>query len=150
MKLDTLGTGEVARACRVAPRTVCLWIDSGKLPGYKIPANGKQAAHRRVTRAALVEFMEKNEIPIDGLLELEQVKRDPDTPEQWQEAVDMAKSLLMVHSAKSYGLVAGGPNVNVERCEQLLRDGARIGFIPDDAAVQGWIDAMAARGEPGA
>jgi hypothetical protein len=36
----TLTTGQVARMCNVAPRTVSLWCDSGKLRGFRLPGKG--------------------------------------------------------------------------------------------------------------
>ena len=36
---DVLTTGEVARICKVAPRTVTKWFDSGQLRGYRIPGS---------------------------------------------------------------------------------------------------------------
>ena len=36
---EVLTTGEVARICRVAPRTVSKWFDTGKLRGYRIPGS---------------------------------------------------------------------------------------------------------------
>ena len=33
---DVLTTGEVAEICKVAPRTVSKWFDSGELEGYRI------------------------------------------------------------------------------------------------------------------
>src|SRR5262249_14744586 len=30
-------TGQVAKICKVAPRTVSKWFDSGRLRGYRIP-----------------------------------------------------------------------------------------------------------------
>ena len=35
---DVLTTGEVAKICNVASRTVSKWFDSGQLKGYRIPA----------------------------------------------------------------------------------------------------------------
>jgi excisionase family DNA binding protein len=52
-------TGQVAKICQVAPRTAGKWIDSGALPGYRIP--GSQ--DRRVTRAALLDFLAKHNMP---------------------------------------------------------------------------------------
>ena len=60
---DVLTTGEVARICKVAPRTVSKWFDSGRLEGYRIPGS----KDRRIPRAALLEFMEKHGIPLDGM-----------------------------------------------------------------------------------
>ena len=36
---DVLTTGEVAKICNVAPRTVSKWFDSGALTGYRIPGS---------------------------------------------------------------------------------------------------------------
>ena len=36
---DVLTTGEVAKICKVAPRTVTKWFDSGQLRGYRIPGS---------------------------------------------------------------------------------------------------------------
>ena len=34
---DVLTTGEVAKICNVAARTVSKWFDSGQIEGYRIP-----------------------------------------------------------------------------------------------------------------
>ncbi len=60
---DVLTTGEVARICHVAPRTVSKWFDSGKLRGYRIPGS----RDRRIPLAQLVAFMRVHGIPLDGL-----------------------------------------------------------------------------------
>ena len=58
-----LTTGEVARICHVAPRTVSKWFDSGRLRGYRIPGS----RDRRIPLAQLVAFMRAHGIPLDGL-----------------------------------------------------------------------------------
>ena len=60
---DVLTTGEVARVCRVAPRTVSKWFDTGKLRGYRIPGS----RDRRIPLQQLVAFMRAHDIPLDGL-----------------------------------------------------------------------------------
>lgn len=60
---DVLTTGEVARICSVAPRTVSKWFDSGQLHGYRIPGS----KDRRIPIAALVRFMKQHNIPMDAL-----------------------------------------------------------------------------------
>ena len=47
-------TGQVAKICKVAPRTVSKWFDSGRLRGYRIP--GSQ--DRRIPREHLIKFLE--------------------------------------------------------------------------------------------
>jgi hypothetical protein len=56
---------------------------------------------------------------------------DPETREQWQDAVDQAHFYLSLDDCKMYGLVTGGPIVNVERCREIIKKGAAIGILPD-------------------
>ena len=58
-----LTTGEVARICCVAPRTVSKWFDSGQLRGYRIPGS----KDRRIPIDQLVRFMRAHGIPLNGL-----------------------------------------------------------------------------------
>lgn len=60
---DILTTGEVAKICNVAPRTVSKWFDSGQLRGYRIPGS----KDRRIPLSSLVRFMKAHQIPLDGL-----------------------------------------------------------------------------------
>ena len=60
---DILTTGEVAKICNVAPRTVSKWFDSGQLRGYRIPGS----KDRRIPMASLIRFMKQHSIPLDGL-----------------------------------------------------------------------------------
>lgn len=60
---DILTTGEVAKICNVAPRTVSKWFDSGQLRGYRIPGS----KDRRIPLNALVRFMKAHHIPLDAL-----------------------------------------------------------------------------------
>ncbi|MCG3125600.1 MAG: hypothetical protein CHACPFDD_00425 [Phycisphaerae bacterium] len=58
-----LTTGQVARICRVAPRTVSKWFDRGQLQGYKIPGS----RDRRIPVKQLLQFMKEHGIPTDAL-----------------------------------------------------------------------------------
>lgn len=60
---DVLTTGEVAKICNVAPRTVSKWFDSGQLHGYRIPGS----KDRRIPVSTLIRFMKQHDIPTDGL-----------------------------------------------------------------------------------
>lgn len=60
---EVLTTGQVAKICRVAPRTVSKWFDTGQLRGYRIPGS----KDRRIPLAQLVRFMKAYGIPLDGL-----------------------------------------------------------------------------------
>lgn len=61
---DVLTTGEVAKICNVAPRTVSKWFDSGALPGYRIPGS----KDRRIPLNQLIKFMKSHGMPLDGLM----------------------------------------------------------------------------------
>lgn len=56
-------TGQAARLCHVAPRTVGKWFDSGLIGGYRIP--GSQ--DRRIDPQSLIRFMKLHGIPLGGL-----------------------------------------------------------------------------------
>ncbi|MDP6542718.1 MAG: helix-turn-helix domain-containing protein [Phycisphaerae bacterium] len=58
-----LTTGQVARICHVAARTVTKWFDTGKLRGYRIPGS----RDRRIPMDQLVAFMKENDMPTDAL-----------------------------------------------------------------------------------
>jgi excisionase family DNA binding protein len=58
-------TGQVAKICKVAPRTVSKWFDSGRLRGYRIP--GSQ--DRRIPREALIKFLKEYGMPLGELEE---------------------------------------------------------------------------------
>lgn len=70
--------------------------------------------------------------------------RDPETPEEWQTAVDTAHGLLAVHSARAYGLIAGGPIVDVDRCAEIIRRGADQGITPSVDAIENVAAALSA------
>lgn len=63
LEKDVLTTGEVAKICNVAPRTVSKWFDSGALKGYRIPGS----KDRRIPVSQLVRFMKEHGIPFDGV-----------------------------------------------------------------------------------
>jgi len=60
---DVLTTGQVAKICNVAPRTVSKWFDTGQLRGYRIPGS----KDRRIPLSQLMRFMRANGIPLNGL-----------------------------------------------------------------------------------
>src|SRR6185437_8564143 len=61
---DVLTTGEVAKICSVAPRTVSKWFDSGALNGYRIPGS----KDRRIPLNQLIRFMKQHGMPLNGLM----------------------------------------------------------------------------------
>jgi excisionase family DNA binding protein len=56
---NVLTTGDVAKICNVAPRTVSKWFDSGQLKGYRIPGS----KDRRIPVSELVRFMKVHNMP---------------------------------------------------------------------------------------
>ena len=60
---DVFTTGEVARICRVVPRTVSKWIDAGHLKGYRLPGSND----RRVPVVNLIRFLKERGMPLRGL-----------------------------------------------------------------------------------
>ena len=60
---NVLTTGDVAKICHVAPRTVSKWFDNGQLKGYRIPGS----KDRRIPMSELVRFMKVHNMPTSGL-----------------------------------------------------------------------------------
>ena len=56
---NVLTTGDVARICHVAPRTVSKWFDNGQLKGYRIPGS----KDRRIPLSELMRFMKVHNMP---------------------------------------------------------------------------------------
>jgi len=56
---NVLTTGDVARICHVAPRTVSKWFDNGQLRGYRIPGS----KDRRIPLNELIRFMKVHNMP---------------------------------------------------------------------------------------
>ena len=68
MKVFT--TGQVAKICKVAPRTVSKWFDSGRLKGYRIP--GSQ--DRRIPREYLIRFLKEHGVEVNMTLHFDNVQ----------------------------------------------------------------------------
>ncbi|MHC4572940.1 MAG: response regulator [Planctomycetota bacterium] len=60
---NVLTTGDVAKICNVAPRTVSKWFDSGQLKGYRIPGS----KDRRIPLNELIRFMKVHNMPTAAL-----------------------------------------------------------------------------------
>jgi len=60
---NVLTTGDVAKICNVAPRTVSKWFDTGQLKGYRIPGS----KDRRIPVSELVRFMKAHNMPAPTL-----------------------------------------------------------------------------------
>jgi excisionase family DNA binding protein len=60
---NVLTTGDVAKICNVAPRTVSKWFDSGQLKGYRIPGS----KDRRIPLNELLRFMKQHNMPVPAI-----------------------------------------------------------------------------------
>jgi excisionase family DNA binding protein len=60
---NVLTTGDVAKICHVAPRTVSKWFDNGQLRGYRIPGS----KDRRIPVNELIRFMKTHNMPTSEL-----------------------------------------------------------------------------------
>lgn len=74
--------------------------------------------------------------------------RDPSTRAEWQEAADAANGALHLNSAREYGLVAGGPEVDVARCQFILDSAKRLGIVPSIDSVEGFVRGILDRERP--
>lgn len=55
---------------------------------------------------------------------------EPVTAEDWRHVVTLAEVLLDVDSARRYGLITGGPEVDVARCQDILTRARQRGIVP--------------------
>ena len=69
--------------------------------------------------------------------------KTPKRPGEWQEAADAAHGALVLDAARQYGLVTGGPVVNVARAEDLLARAKALGYVPRPEAVEMFIAGLA-------
>jgi excisionase family DNA binding protein len=130
MKVFT--TGQVAKICKVAPRTVSKWFDSGRLKGYRIP--GSQ--DRRIPREYLIRFLKEHGMPLGELEDetmakvlivaqdqvlIENVRRE--LPEQRSFKVETAASGFEA------GIQAESFHPDEEYADVIL-----IALLPDDGA----------------
>jgi hypothetical protein len=70
--------------------------------------------------------------------------RDPQTPEEWQEAVDAAAGMRALADCKMYGVIEGGPDINIARCDELLECGRKRGVYPSRPVVDLAVEVAAA------
>jgi two-component system response regulator RpaA len=61
--MEVFTTGDVARICKVAQRTVTNWTERGQLKFYRIPGS----RDRRITRPELAKFITDNGLPAEFL-----------------------------------------------------------------------------------
>lgn len=66
----------------------------------------------------------------------------PETRQEWQDALDCAEGAIALDAARQYGLVRGGPKVNLDRCYQILTLGKQRGFEPRPDAIERFTAAL--------
>jgi len=108
---DVLTTGEVAKICNVAPRTVSKWFDSGQLRGYRIPGS----KDRRIPISSLMRFMKQHNIPMDGL---QSGRTRVLIVDAEQEIVDLLEKVLKEQANYEVRACASGFSSGVE-CEKF-------------------------------
>lgn len=67
----------------------------------------------------------------------------PVRPGEWQSAVDAAHACLVLDSARCYGLVSGGPQIDAERCDHILKSGKALGYHPRPDSIEIFIRGLA-------
>jgi hypothetical protein len=68
--------------------------------------------------------------------------KTPVTPAEWQEAVDIAHGALVLDAARLYGLVTGGPIVDVARCIEIIEQGRQRKIFPSHGAIERFAAAL--------
>jgi len=108
---DVLTTGEVAKICNVAPRTVSKWFDTGQLKGYRIPGS----KDRRIPLNNLVQFMKVHGIPLDGVMS---GKSRVLIVDEQRDVTDVLKKLLVEQAGYEVRVAATGFEAGIE-CERF-------------------------------
>lgn len=73
---------------------------------------------------------------------------EPITDEDWRDTVDLAKACLILEDAQARGLILGGPQINVARCDELLAAGKERGFEPRPDVLTRLVDAYQLEAAP--
>ena len=121
MKVFT--TGQVAKICKVAPRTVSKWFDSGALHGYRIPGS----KDRRIPLNQLIRFMKQHGMPLNGLMTGSTLHGKALRPASGHR-VELCVYVQDVDRAFAELVAAGAPPV-VEPCDQPW--GERMAYVED-------------------
>lgn len=61
---------------------------------------------------------------------------DPQTLEEWQDVADWSEFFVSIDSCRQYGLITGGPLVNVDRSLELLERAKAQGITPRPDAIE--------------
>lgn len=86
MNKDVLTTYDIAKYCKVSPRTVVQWISKGMINAYRTPGN-----HSRVKVVDFLSFLKKYDMPVSKDLEIFQQR-------------DQKKKILIVDDDRNMAL----------------------------------------------
>lgn len=59
----------------------------------------------------------------------------PLTDQEWREVVLAAHALRSIEDCRMYGLLAGGPNIVLDRVDWFIAEGKKRGIVPTEAEV---------------
>jgi len=117
-------TGQIAKICEVAPRTVGKWFDSGELKGFRIP----YSQDRRIPGNNLETFLKKNGMPLDNFLDFLIDKENKIEPEYVVDFIDRnvknmskIKSLRYVYNNREH-IPIDDISKYVSNCEKAGED----------------------------
>ncbi len=133
---DILTTGEVAKICNVAPRTVSKWFDSGQLKGYRIPGS----KDRRIPMSGLIRFMKEHHIPMDGL---QSGKTRVMIVDESSEIVEVLRKVLGEQANYDVQVVHSGFAAGVE-CEKFRPHVLLLDLHLPDCSAEGVLEAIQA------
>lgn len=129
-------TGQVAKYCNVAPRTVSKWFDSGLLKGFRIPGS----KDRRIQPKDLLAFLREHGMPL-GNLDLTRrilyVGSDPILATALAEAIEWDVEIMSALSMFDAGLQYG---------DCLVKPEVLIADVPKSAIERADLNGMAACG----
>ena len=115
-----LTTGDAARFCLVAPRTISKWCDAGKMPCTREAGTG----NRLIDADALAAFMDDNGLAIPP--ELEAMCDAPPPVRVAVEAGDTNTLRTVARNGQPVGTVRERPGIGVRAGESVWE--ARNGF----------------------
>lgn len=122
---ENMTTGQVAVCLGVAPRTVSGWMDSGELPGHRIPSRGSSNRpwHRRFYRSDVLAFVRKH-MPMAHRA----IAALSDAGETVVLLVGFGDGLAQA-VAKAHQVEAGEQPIRVERAATLFDAGLMVGEL---------------------
>ena len=62
--------------------------------------------------------------------------QQPQTRNEWQHAANLAHALLLIDASEAYGLTTGGPDINTDRCDDILHRAEALGITPTDELIE--------------